>query len=417
MTDQNLNKQMRKSIIVITITALFLCFKGMAQFNQNEEKEIVIGKVDSLYSEILQEQRKIWIHIPEDFDKTKKYPVIYVLDASQHFYVVTGMLKQLLPWQIPNSIVIGITNTDRNRDFTHTNVPFQRGHESETSGGASNFVKFIDEELKPFIKKKYPTENNSTIIGHSTGGLFVLYSFLYHENSFDNYLAIDPSLWWDKENLVKETQELLNKGNRNEKSLYIAVANSIGKEMDTVKVRKDKNEPTAGIRANLKFHDLLVKNSKGLNYKWEYFDKEDHGSVVIPAQYNGLRSIFSWFPFPEMWRFNTPKEYSAKELTEPFISHYKKLSIRMKRAVKPDWELLNQIGFFMLDGHNLPKKALAYLELNADFYPNESKSFVSLGNYFLSQKNKKEAIKYYKKAVEIDANQDAQNKLRDLNQQ
>ncbi|MDO6598179.1 alpha/beta hydrolase-fold protein [Oceanihabitans sp. 2_MG-2023] len=405
---------MRKSKIVLTIITLFLYFKGIAQFNQNSEKQIVVGKVDSLYSKILKEQREIWIHTPEDFNSTKKYPVIYVLDASQQFYVITGMQKQLTPFKIPQSIIVGITNTDRTRDFTHTNVPFQRGNESETSGGASNFIKFIDEELKPYINNKYPTENNNTIIGHSTGGLFVLYSFLNHENSFDNYLAIDPSLWWDKENLVKETQELLNKGNRKEKSLYIAVANSIGKAMDTVKVRKDKTIPTEQIRANLKFHDLLVKNNKEINFKWEYFENEDHGSIVVPAQYNGLRSIFSWFPFPEMWRFNTPKEYSAKELTEPFKTHYKKLSVRMKREVKPDWELLNQVGFFMLNGHNLPKKALAYLELNADFYPNESKSFVALGNYFLSQKNKSEAILNYKKAVGIDSNQEAQAKLKEL---
>lgn len=407
---------MRERKIIITLIILFLCFKGIAQFNQNQEKQIVIGKVDNLYSNILQEQREVWIHIPEDFDNTKQYPVIYVLDASQHFYVITGMLKQLIPWQIPNSIIVGITNTDRTRDYTPTNVPFQRGHKSETSGGASNFIKFIDEELKPFINNKYPTENNNTIIGHSTGGLFVLFLFLHHENSFDNYLAIDPSLWWDKENLVNETQELLNTGNRKEKSLYVAVANSIGKAMDTVKVRKDKTEPTEQIRANLNFHDLLVKNSKELNFTWEYFENEDHGSVVIPAQYNGLRSIFSWFPFPEMWRFNTPKEYSAKELTEPFISHYKKLSIRMKREIKPNWQLLNDIGFFMLDGHNLPEKALAYIEMNADFYPNESKSFVALGNYFLSQKDKLKAIKYYKKAVEMDANPDAQAKLKELDE-
>ena len=405
---------MRKSKIVITIITLFLCCKGIAQFNQNNEKQIVVGKVDSLYSKILKEQREIWIHTPEDFNSTKKYPVIYVLDASQQFYVITGMQKQLTPFKIPQSIIVGITNTDRTRDFTNTNVPFQRGHESETSGGASNFLKFINQELKPYINNKYPTENNNTIIGHSTGGLFVLYSYLHHENSFDNYLAIDPSLWWDKENLVKETQEQLNKGNRKEKSLYIAVANSIGKAMDTVKVRRDKTVPTEQIRANLKFHDLLVKNNKGINFKWEYFENEDHGSIVVPAQYNGLRSIFSWFPFPEMWRFNTPKEYSAKELTEPFKTHYKKLSIQMKREVKPEWELLNQVGFFMLDGHNLPKKALAYLELNADFYPNESKSFVALGNYFLSQKNKSEAINNYKKAVGIDGNQEAQAKLKEL---
>lgn len=390
---------------------LILCFKSYAQFSQNDEKELVVGTVDSLYSEILKEQREVWIHTPKDFDNTKKYPVIYVLDASNQFYAVTGMLRQLTPLKIPKSIIVGVTNTDRTRDFTPTKVKFQRGRRSETSGGASNFIKFIDQELKPFINTKYPTENNSTIIGHSTGGLFVLYSFLYHQRIFDNYLAIDPSLWWDKENLVKQTQELLSKGNRKDKSLYIAVANSIGKSMDTVKVRKDKSVPTEQIRANLKFHDILVKNSDALNFTWEYFKNEDHGSIVIPAQYNGLRSIFSWFPFPEMWRFNTPKSYSVKQLIEPFYMHYKKISIHMNREVKPEWALVNDIGSYMLEGHNLPKKALAYYEMNLDFHPDNSNSHLALGKFHVAEKNKDKAVAYFKKAIEIDGNQEAKAEL------
>lgn len=405
---------MTKYGIVISIIFSFLYYSGIAQLNQNPEKQIVIGKVDSLYSKILQEQREVWIHVPEDFDKTKQYPVIYLLDGPKHFYVVTGMSKQLTPWQIPESIIVGITNTDRIKDFTPTNVAYSRGHNTETSGGAKKFIQFIDKELKPFIDNKYPTESNTTIIGHSTAGLFVLYSYLHSTDSFDNYVAIEPSLWWDKENLVKETQELLNHGNRKEKSLYIAVGNSLGSKMDTVKVRKDKSVPTEQIRANLNFHDVLVDNKARLNFSWEYFKNEDHGSITVPAQYNGLRSVFSWFPFPEMWRFNTPKKYSADQLTGPFYKHYKKLSIRMKREAKPEWDLINDIGFYMLEGHNLPKKALSYLKMNADFYPNDSKSYAALGKYYLLQKDKREAIKNYQKAFDIDGNKEAKDKLEEL---
>lgn len=88
----------------------------------------------------------------------------------------------------------------------------------------------------------------------------------------------------------------------------------------------------------------------------------------------------------------------------------------MKREVKPDWQLINDIGFFMLEGHNLPKKALAYFEMNADFYPNESKSFVALGNYYISRNNNSKAITNFEKAVRIDGNQDAQIKLKELGQ-
>lgn len=405
---------MKNFTVVVSAILLCLSLEGFAQFDENNERQLVIGHVDSLYSEILSEQREIWIHVPEDFDSNEQYPVIYLLDGPEHFYVFTGMQKQLTPWKIPKSIIVGVKNTDRTRDFTPTNVPFQRGQKSESSGGAANFIKFINKELKPFINNAYPTENNNTIIGHSTGGLFVLYSYLYHATSFDNYLAIDPSLWWDNESIVKSAQEQITKGNLSEKSLYIAVANSLGKTMDTVKVRKDKTVPTEQIRANLKFHDLLVKNNKALNFSWKYYENEDHGSIVVPALYHGVQSVFSWFPFPEIWRFNTPKMFSVKELTQPFYSHYENLSLRMKREVKPDWNLINDIGSFMLEGHKLPKKALAYLEMNAEFYPNDSKSFLALGNYHLTQKNQSEAIRYYKKAVEIDENQEAQIKLKEL---
>ncbi|WP_299122506.1 alpha/beta hydrolase-fold protein [uncultured Winogradskyella sp.] len=405
---------MKNSKTIFTVILLSIFANIHAQYAQNKDKKIVIGTVDSLYSEILKEQREVWIQVPEETDSSRKYPVIYVLDASKNFYSITAMLKQLIPWKIPNSIIVGITNTDRTRDFTTTNVPFQRGHESKTSGGARNFLKFIEKELKPFINSKYPTENNNTIIGHSTGGLFVLYTFLNHDKVFDNYLAIDPSLWWDNERLVKEAEEKINTKNLKEKSLYIAVANSLGKAMDTVKVRKDKTVPTEQIRANLKFHDLLVEHSEKLDFKWEYFKDEDHGSIVVPAQYNGLRSIFSWFPFHEMWRFNTPKRYSIKQLTDPYYKHYKKLSKRMKREIKPDWNLINDVGFFMLEGHNLPEKALAFFEMNIDFYPDKSGSYVALGDYYMSQKDKLVAIAYYKKAIEIDGNEDAQMKLKKI---
>ena len=399
-----------KFSLIITFIKLNLC--ANAQFSQNEDNQIVIGSVDSLYSNILDEQREILIHLPEEMDSTKKYPVIYLLDGPVHFYTVTGILKLLTQWNMPESILVSITNTDRIRDLTPTNVPFQRGHNSETSGGALAFIEFIQKELQPYINSKYSTENINTIIGHSTGGLFVIYAYVHHPDVFDNYLAIDPSLWWDKEKLVEQSKDILNKGNHKEKPLYVAVANSA--EADTVSVRKDTTEHTEQLRANLNFQDILVKNDKYLNFNWVYNGNEDHGSIVIPGLNNGLRALFSWYPFPEMWRFNTPDQYTKEELIEPFYSHYSELSKRLKREVKPDWQLLNDVGFFMLSGHNLPEKALAYLEMNLKYYPDESKTYVALGNFFTMQNNKDLAIEYFKKAIEIDDNKEAQAKLEEL---
>ena len=401
------------SSLLIVVVLLCVNMQVVAQFSQNEDQQLVIGHADTVFSETLQEQRDFWIHMPEKIEADKKYPVIYVLDAPDHFYAATGIIKLLTKWNMPPSIIIGIPNTDRTRDFTPTNVPFQRGRASKTSGGAANFVTFIYKELRPYIENKYPTDTMSTVIGHSTGGLFVLYAYINHPEVFDHYLAIDPSLWWDKEQLVKQSEKLLNESRHKDKSLYIAVANS--NKIDTTKVRRLKSESSEMLRANLNFHDILTRNKAFLDVTWDYQGAEDHGSIIVPGLYNGLRSLFSWYPFPERWRFNTPKAYSVEELTAPFYVHFEELSKRFHREVKPDWQFINDVGFFMLTSHKLPKKAKAYLEMNVKFYPDESRSYVAMGDYFVMQSKKKEAISYFEKAIEMDGNEVAKEKLSQLN--
>ena len=401
---------MKKILLIASL--LYISYYAQGQLSKNEEQQLVVGTVDSLFSNVLNEPREIWVHVPEDVDKNKKYPVIYLLDGPKMFHASTGITSLLEQWNMPKSIVVGISNTDRIRDFTPSKVAFHRGHKSETSGGALAFLTFMKEELAPYVSANYPADNMSTIIGHSTGGLFVVYAYLNAPNSFDNYLAIEPSLWWDKEKLVNQAKSLMQKPIYKNKSLYVAVGNSI--DVDTVKVRKLKSEQSEMLRANLNFHDVLVENSSQLVFTWEYFGKEDHGSIVVPAFYNGLRALFSWYPFPEKWRFNNPKKYTSKELTNPFYEHYSMLSKRFKREVKPDWQFINDVGFFMLSGHNSPKKALAYLEMNVKFYPEKSESYVALGEYYVMRKNKEEAIHYFQKAVEIDNNEKARQKLAKL---
>ena len=61
--------------------------------------KITTGFVDSLYSETLKENRKIWVHLPDsrkdEAHKTKKYPVIYVFDGGYLFNSLVGMTELL----------------------------------------------------------------------------------------------------------------------------------------------------------------------------------------------------------------------------------------------------------------------------------------------------------------------------------
>ena len=171
---------------------------------------------------------------------------------------------------------------------------------------------------------------------------------------------------------------------------------------------------TASLRANLNFHDILVENKTHLDVTWEYYPEDDHRSLIIPSMYGGIKSLFSWYKFQERWRFNTPKGYSAAELTQPFYDHFNTLSTHFKREMKPNWQFVNDVGFFILDTHDLPEKAKAYLDVNLHFYADESRSYVAMGDFYAKEKKKKDAITNYTKAIEIDGNEDAKAKLKKL---
>ena len=87
---------------------------------------------------------------------------------------------------------------DKNRDLV-----------DEAKSGAADFSNFIEAGLIPYVENNYRATNYRTLIGHSYGGLFTIYTLLNHPYLFSNYLAIDPSLDWDDQKLIKEAQETL----------------------------------------------------------------------------------------------------------------------------------------------------------------------------------------------------------------
>jgi predicted alpha/beta superfamily hydrolase len=97
---------------------LFLLFYSIG-FSQNSDK-ISIGIRDSVYSRILNENRELWIYTPKGLKRDSKdiYPVLYLLDGDYSFHATTGIVEFLTKNQIcPEMIVVGISNTNRNRDF------------------------------------------------------------------------------------------------------------------------------------------------------------------------------------------------------------------------------------------------------------------------------------------------------------
>ena len=261
---------------------------------------------DSIYSTILNEKRKIWVYVPPSINNTalnkQHYPVVYLLDGDGHFSSVIRMIQQSNAANgnriFPEMIVVAILNTHRSRDLTPTNYLYgpngKRVKDFKTSGGGEKFIAFIEKELIPHIDSVYPTSPYKILIGHSLGGLAAMNILINHTNLFNTYIVIEPSMWWDQKKLLKQAHEVLQQKIFEGKTLFLGIANTMPPGMDTFKVREDISGETAHIRSIFELADVFEDNPEnGLNFKYKYYNEENHGSIPAIAHYDALHFLFS----------------------------------------------------------------------------------------------------------------------------
>ena len=71
---------------------LFIQIGWIFPLSAQKQDSIYIGTRHTLFSEILNEDRKYWIYVPETKagEKGKAYPVLYLLDGDSFFHSVVG---------------------------------------------------------------------------------------------------------------------------------------------------------------------------------------------------------------------------------------------------------------------------------------------------------------------------------------
>jgi hypothetical protein len=244
------------------------------------ETDFSIGKTIEIESAVLNETRKLNIYLPLSYsgDSLKNYPVIYLLDGSkdEDFIHISGIVQfGSFSWinMIPETIVVGIGNVDRKRDFT---FPSQNEHdlkELPTSGESANFIAFLEKELQPFIGANFRTSGTRTIIGQSLGGLLATEVLFKKPELFDNYIIVSPSLWWNDESLLVENPT----GYNTDKSIYIAV----GKEGEVME------------RTALELFNKLEKNKEeNTELYYEFLENKTHGDALHIAVYHAFEKLF-----------------------------------------------------------------------------------------------------------------------------
>lgn len=275
---------MKYSVIML----LFLLFTGscLAQ----AAKPITIGHSVELISKELSEKRTINIYLPEDYDPkdTVRYPVIYIPDGGmeEDFFHIAGIVRfNTQPWinRFPRSIVVGIENTNRRRDFTFpvSSLDFVekmgfRKEQFKSYGGSEKYIAFLQNELLPWISDHYRTNGKRTVIGESLAGLLATEILLKHRSLFDTYIIISPSLWWGDGSLLKQAPALLQKEKNGNTNVYVGACS---KEED-----KRMYEDAVALA------ELLQK--EGLRSFYDYLPGELHSTVMHQAVYNAFRLIY-----------------------------------------------------------------------------------------------------------------------------
>jgi len=320
----------------------------------------------TLKSAVLGEERVVLVRTPPGYEASKlTYPVLYLTDGDGHMGHTASTIEFLNQnGRIPEMIVVGITNTDRTRDLTPAKSTDKTpGGELRfpTSGGADNFLKFIETELIPQIEKQYRVQPYRIFAGHSLGGLFAIHAMISKPGLFNSYVAVSPSLQWENREALKRAEEFL----KNQKELRVTLFVSLG------------NEPGAIGESFDSFKEILSKtNIKGFEWQAERMADEDHGSVVLRSHYFGLRKVY------EGWQGPTdPKSGAVIGGLKGADAHYKKLSEKFGYSIAVPEALINQMGYqFLFDSK--PEEAIAVFKANTERYPNSANVYDSLGEAY-----------------------------------
>lgn len=181
-------------------------------------------------SRILGNRRDVLVYLPRGYRRFSRtrYPVLYLQDGQNVFDAATAFSH--VEWAVDETaqrlirqnlmeplIIVAIANLgdDRIHEYapSHGVIDEDAERKKRSRGQAHEYGRFLIEELKPYIDKKYRTKREAEFTGlggSSLGGLLTLSLGLWFSNVFTRLIAMSPSVWWDDQVIVKMVEELDN---------------------------------------------------------------------------------------------------------------------------------------------------------------------------------------------------------------
>lgn len=369
------------------LTLLWICFSQYFY----AQTPITIGKKYSINSQVLNEKRDVWIGLPTNYDERRAYPTLYVLDAEWQFEIVLSVMKELSANdKIPDHVVIGIPKIDdqhrfKNLTFT-TNSIGSGGKEDvsmttlfnkENTGGGKRFYDYIKHELIPFVEGKHKTNGFDVLIGHSLSGYFGAY-ILNMDSPFDAYQLYDPSLWYNKGQVITHFQQTYTKNiNTN---VFITTATG----------------GTDKASFNAHTHELFYKTLKdhNINVDIKVYKNEYHGSVRLPGLIDGLSLLYKGYSFGYI---SPDKEVTIVDAE----IHYKTFSDKVHYNFQCPKDVYRWIGYANYKQQKWREAIKAYA-LSLDIYIKDINVCIELAECYFNTKQYEESLKYCKLGLKLE---------------
>lgn len=301
---------------------LLLFYVSDMVYGQEINSGFTIGERKSIPSKVLEEERAFQVYLPPSYYSNPKgnFPVVYVIDGDYNFHYDTGLIELLssVSGRIPEMIVVGIADKGKikyRKNCTPNYIP-------KREGNASNFMLFIENELKPYIHQNYRTSSYEILIGHSIGGLFVTNYMLEKPEVFDSYIAIEPALWLGDYEIINKAKTVLKDKKEIGTKFFVSLADT--KEM--------------GVRQLVGVLDRCFPEEK--DWSFMHFKNENHNSVGLATIRKSLEEIF------KNWEITRQEFYNFKS-AQQIIDHYSELSTDFSTSFSiPSYFLGNAVYYY-----------------------------------------------------------------------
>ena len=265
-----------KRIILHIIVFSIAWGQALNAQNSTEEKPIIIGHTLQLNSSSVDELRTISIYVPDTHSASSntRYPVVYVLDGEAYFLHAVSTVRSLSGLGLmPEVIVVGIHNTNRERDMTPETISIP----GVPAPGADRFLDFIQHELTPFIEGRYRTQPLRIVIGHSHGGLLSMYALAARPDLFRWHLVLDAPTFLEEGEPERFVEAFL-----------AAYPDHVGR-LASAWTRFEWSEQSWETISGSNYPDFIAT-------RFDLVD-ESHQSMYFEGIYEGLRDLFYDFAY------------------------------------------------------------------------------------------------------------------------